>query len=281
MKSYMAAGMLAVRGSIYKILLLILAMAALQSGLFWTTMQRAEAEFAEQQAAQSQEAASAEEGLIESAGDWRARWSNEGYPRIEDIVERSHIEWIWMAALLGLTVILALNGCQLRGSRFEYTMQRLPMRREGAVLCFALWNTLAALIFWGLSAAALWVLCQMYLDATDPQYIGPQTAFLAFYRNPLLHSLLPLSDTVCYLRNLILFAGLGITTAAFSFWQRQGRRSPAVFFMGIVLSGFPASTGETQRAWIQICGVLSIAGASLYNTLTSCRDEAAADDGCD
>ncbi len=71
-----------------------------------------------------------------------------------------------------------------------------------------------------------------FSNGRDPS--SEQTVFLAFYRNPFLHSLLPLEETSRYIGNAILVLCLGVSSACFSFRLRQGRKGIAVIALAAV-----------------------------------------------
>ena len=54
---------------------------------------------------------------------------------------------------------------------------------------------------------------------------SPLALFLACWRSPYLHALLPLEDVWLWGRNLLLCAALGLGTAAFSHQRRHGHRA--------------------------------------------------------
>ena len=84
------------------------------------------------------------------------------------------------------------------------------------------------LFFWAAHLGTLLALCAAALPRLAPEFSGPQALFLACYRDPYLHSLLPLDDCLLWVRNLSMCAALGTAAASFSFQRRMGRRAFAI-----------------------------------------------------
>ena len=87
---------------------------------------------------------------------------------------------------------------------------------------------LRLLFFWAAHLGTLLALCAAALPRLAPEFSGPQALFLACYRDPYLHSLLPLDDCLLWVRNLSMCAALGTAAASFSFQRRMGRRAFAI-----------------------------------------------------
>ena len=135
--------------------------------------------------------------------------------------------------LIMLAVFLASALCR-RGGQLTYTMRRLRIS-DKAVFCFqACYNALCFALFFMVQALSFVGMSLLYLNA-HPE-AGHQTLFVTAYQYEVFHVVFPLENTLGWLCNGILMAGLGICTAAYPFRQRRGRRSICTYLMvGIVL----------------------------------------------
>lgn len=96
------------------------------------------------------------------------------------------------AAFLLLLFLLCRSGDQGRST--GYTLRRLRIHEETAVLWKAVYNSICLLLFWAVQTAAVLGLGCWYTSVLDAASVSPQTLFLAFYRSTFLHNLLPLDN---------------------------------------------------------------------------------------
>lgn len=161
-------------------------------------------------------------GAVEAAlfafAAWRLRG---GPPGLETVFAASFVPLGSALFFLLLCALLCFTGCDALGSRPGYTLRRLRISERQTVGWAILCSTVCFLVFWAAQLLTALLLCRFYLASAEPALRG-QTIFLAFYRVPYLHSLLPLRDTGRAVRDLALLAGLGVTTACFSLRQRRG-----------------------------------------------------------
>lgn len=122
------------------------------------------------------------------------------------------------------SVILLLDGGGEGGSAAGYTLQRLRICEEAVVLWKAAYNSLCLLLFWAVQTAVAIGLYSWYTAAIGPAYSSAQTVFLAFYRIPFLHNLLPLDNWTRYLRNIALILAMGYCIAARGYKLRRDSR---------------------------------------------------------
>lgn len=153
---------------------------------------------------------------------------------LEDIVEKSGIVWVLCAAFILLTVQLCAAGCD-RGGRQGYTLARLPLSERGICLWQMGINALYYLIFWLSQALVLTALCAAAVPEGE---LSSQALFLAAWRSPLLHSLLPMGDLTVWARNGIFLLALGISSAKFGWCQRRRKFGIGLIFtaLAVVLS---------------------------------------------
>lgn len=110
--------------------------------------------------------------------------------------------------------------------RLRYTLDRLAVSPRAVLLCQAVYAALAFLLFWAVQALTLLVCCWLYQRQGGT--LGPQTVFLACWRDPLLHSFLPLEDGSRWARDLVLAVCLGGTAACAAVQLRHQKKPIAL-----------------------------------------------------
>lgn len=207
MSRYLSVFALAVRGSLYKVLWILAAAAALETRLFLVSLRR-------------------------------------GADSLEQAVEQSGAAYGMALAFLAVTVFLWRTGCEY-GSRQGYTLRRLMVSETAVFAGQAVYNVLCYLAVWALQAGLTLLFCRLYVLNADPASVSGQTVFLAYYRSSFLHSLLPLEEYSVWIRNVCLVLGLGIGGAYFPFRQRRGELGLApVFLAAAVLLFFCRDLGD-------------------------------------
>ncbi len=229
MKKQLSVIMLAARSTIYQVILLLAVSGALEAALFFLKM------------------------------------NGQTQTTLENTVVKSRMNLVCLAAFILLGVLLSRTGCEFGGSKVRYTLQRLSVKEITVTLLWSLYNTCCFVIFWlgqGMIALAL---CRMYARGAAEGAIGPQTVFLAFYRNSFLHNLLPLSEPFRWIRNLLLCAGMGVGAACFSHRMRHEQKGLAVFVMAfLVFLAFRIGMGIPAADVGFSLGAAVVAGAALY-----------------
>lgn len=198
MKRYLSLFGLWTRQCVYKFMLLLLLMAAVETGLF-------------------------------------AMQINAGRS-LEYALEHGYIGYTCAVCFQILCAVMCVTGCQFSG-RLGYTLSRLRVSKYGAFLCHWLHNSLYFFLFWCAQTGIVLGLCLLHKYVLGVDY-GPQALLLASYHMNLFHSLLPLSDWGVYVCNAIMAVSLGAATAQFSALERQGRRGKAAILMAALAMGF-------------------------------------------
>ncbi|MBR4860976.1 MAG: hypothetical protein IKU09_02085 [Firmicutes bacterium] len=114
-----------------------------------------------------------------------------------------------------------------------YTVRRLAISEKAVLLLQILYNMLCWIILWGVQVLIIFVICKLYYRfgeyAGDP--LSEQQMFLLFYISPLLHSLLPMEETLAWIANLVMIAELSISSA---YWtvRRREKSSAADLLIG-------------------------------------------------
>ena len=238
LRQHISVLMLTARGTIFKILLIIIAMILTQTAIFTAVLSQA---------------------------DRILPTYTSPYPNsipLDQIFTDSHIELVLLAAFLGITALLILNGCDF-SSKQGYTLARLNITERSVWIWQSVYNTMVYIILLVSELAAIMLMCAIYTRTAE--VTGPQTVMLAFYRSDLLHSILPLAEFSRLARNIILIIALGMTTAYFPYSRRRGRISKC----GLVLTAaatvnFIAPTGQFASDFILILFSLLSAAAALF-----------------
>ena len=213
MKKHLSVLMLAARSSVFKVLALLLLAAGLEGLALWLTLAR--------------------------SSSWSCPVSLEG------LIESSHIGWIMAAALVLLTAILCLTGCEF-GSKQGYTLRRLRVSERSVFFWQSAYNAVCLLGFWAVQTGVALAFSAWYAANAPAGEVTGQTVFLAFYRSGLLHSLLPLSDWLRWLGNLLALLGLALASAQFPVRQRRGGWGKGVVFMLVfTIALFDRDMGST------------------------------------
>ena len=123
------------------------------------------------------------------------------------------------AGVLGCQMLLCF--CFGSNSRFGYTLRRLRISERQVFIWSCVGDLICFLIVWCVQvicAAGLMLLYQRSAGYTS----GAQGVFVDFYRNDVLHGLLPLADSYVLGRNIAFLLLLAASTAYLQ--QRQHRK---------------------------------------------------------
>ena len=209
MKRYLSVFEMIARSSFYKVLMVLLAMAVAQFGMFYLQLQ-----------------------------DLEGTVSN-----LEALIDQSHYTIILGVAYLLITVLLVLHGCNL-GSVQGYTLQRLKISEKKVRYLQSFYNVMCYGLLWVTELLILLVSSGYYMETQTHEYLSNQTVFLAFYRNELMHSILPLEDVTGWWILATIMIGTGICAAGFTWNQRRGKIGwGLIFVIAIVLLAFPRPLG--------------------------------------
>lgn len=151
---------------------------------------------------------------------------------IETLIDRAPMGWIFGIAFVLISVLLCIPGTSF-SSKTGYTLDRLSISSRSVFFCQAIYNLCIFFILWVAEVAVCFGLCLYYTEVMPAEVIGNQSVFLAFYRNKLLHSLLPLSDVWVWIRNAFLLIALSIATAEYPYKQRHKKAGISAIAMVI------------------------------------------------
>jgi len=220
MRKYTSILALISRGTIFKILVILLVSAALQVAMFGISYNRA-------LDTRTATAAIADRNgeIIELVDGSEPMFPFESNVPLDKIFADSRIEIALGAAFLAVTAVLTFNFCEFR-SKCGYTLMRLGVDEKRIFILQSVYGAFVYVIMLVFQLALICAMAAYFAQKTED--VGAQTVFLAFYRTPLLHSILPLSEWTRFFRNVMLVLCLGVETAFFSYMQRRGKVSKGI-----------------------------------------------------
>ena len=152
-------------------------------------------------------------------------WRADNPMGLEGLIAHSHIALCFGLGLAAVCGTLALLGWGGSGCRTGYTLRRLRVGEKPLTLLWGGYGVLCLVLYWAAHLATVLALCTAAMPRLAPEAASPLALFLACWRSPYLHALLPLEDVWLWGRNLLLCAALGLGTAAFSHERRHGHRA--------------------------------------------------------
>ena len=126
--------MLTARGTLYKILLIILGMSIVQIGIFAAVLSQAD----------------------RILPTYTSPYSN-AIP-LDKIFTDSHIELVLLAAFLGITALLMLNGCDF-SSKQSYTFSRLNISQRSVWIWRSVYNAVVYVILLTAELLTIMIMC--------------------------------------------------------------------------------------------------------------------------
>ena len=238
MKKHLSVLMLFIRSTLYKFLLIILAMAVTEGGLFVLAFRNA-----------------------------------KGFDRIvglDQIIAASHLNIICAVCFLLLCVLLCLTGCEL-GSKQGYTLSHLRISRRAVIFWQFVNNLGHVFLLLAVQIGIILALCGVY----NAQYRQPQSIMLVFYQNDFLHSLLPLTEWSRFVFNVVLIIALAVTMACFPVRIRAGKKPLAAFIVVLFcVQGFSRGVGSSTNNISAVVLLAIITFAAIKGIWKEIDDEA-------
>lgn len=221
MKKYFSVFEMIARSSIYKVLLVLTGMIAVEAAYFYHTMQ---------------------------------------YPGgilFEEYIEQSEFALIFKITYILVTAILVFPGMNL-GSMQSYTLKRLRIKGNYVFLLQALYNFLAYMVLWGTQLVMVFACVAMYQSKMPDAVLWTnQSLLFIFYKNAFLYSLFPLESLVGWF--VLVMTGImsASATAEFTRRQRKGKFGFELLFLVVsVLIYFPRELGYEITFFVVVVGVL-------------------------
>ncbi len=219
MKKYISIFELLVRNTIYKILLVLIAMGVAQITMFQRTMQ---------------------EWIPMDYYDLDFQ-AMEHYT-LEYMVDKSNSVVFMGIAFVLVTVVLCRSGCNI-GSKSSYTLQRLQVTEKGIFIMQSIYNSLCYVLLLCTQVGVFFAQSSLY--AAQAGHVTNQTIFLAYYRNAFMHSILPLEGMMRWGVSVLMILGCGMSTAVFTHLQRRGKVAWSSFMVvACTLVGYKQELGN-------------------------------------
>ena len=175
---------------------------------------------------------------------------------VDEIAENTHLQWVWIAALVLLSLILIRTAGRWR----DYTLDRLGISRRQGNLLYGLYGTLSFLLLWAFQAAFVLVMCLLYRQNLPAEKVTEQTVLLSIYRTPFFFSMLPLAGWARWVTNACMMAALGLCAASGARLRRLGRIPEAsncllilLFWFGYGNSGVSNLDGDAGFFAVAFC----------------------------
>ncbi len=161
-------------------------------------------------------------GIAEIAMFYMAIGQNSYGVLLEDLMSDSLVVIPFGIGFVLYYITLTYNFNGKHATKTAMTTARLGIKESGVCWTMAVYNMAVLIVFLAAQLAIVLILCKMYLDshlAGDYQH----TVFIAFYRNGMMHGLLPLEDYWTYIENAFYIIGLGICASYTSKKERHGK----------------------------------------------------------
>lgn len=243
MKKYVSIFEWLSRNTIYKILLIVIAMGITQAVMFGQAMS---------------EMIPVETHYIDSKA---VEYYGRAYDGLEWLIDRSNGAGFFGLAFVLITAVLCWNGCNI-GSKSSYTIQRLQVSEKAVFVMQSIYNSFCYVLLLSIQTAVFLIECKMFAEQAGD--ITNQTIFLAFYRNDFMHSVLPLEDSFRWVMNGILVIGCGVSAAVFTYLQRRGKLAWSMLTVtACAVLGFIQELGN-QMVMVTAILILITAGITAY-----------------
>lgn len=177
----------------------------------------------------------------------RGQISQRGYADdLESLLDRCGISICFLITFCLICLVMAWADSDRGGSRGSYLLGRLAMGRTKLFFMRTLYHVCALIVLFALELALVLGMYRWYVEVQNPDYLSSQALFLAFYRSPFLHSLMPLEAVSRWIRSgLAVLAG----AMAVALWNGTpgGAKRRLILILWLLFTGltFCAQVGST------------------------------------
>lgn len=172
--------------------------------------------------------------------------SGDVFVSLEEAAGNGSLALPFGVCFLLAAALLSATGCDM-GARSGYTLRRLSISEHSVFVWQWVYNSLCFSLLWLTESLIAFLLCMFYTKQADTSLISGQTIFLAFYRNTLLHALLPLEDGFLWVRNLLFSVAVGAACSVLPYRQRRGKLGWEIAAVcATVLFAFPSELGNWE-----------------------------------
>ena len=153
------------------------------------------------------------------------------------VIDSGFIYYIYIAAVaMACAVMLTVCGGG-GGSRTRYTLGRLSVSERAVMGWHWLCAGLVMLLLWFWQVLLVYVFARWHQAVAAPEWVSSQSLYLSCFRSPVLHSILPLDDVSRFARNLVMALCLGGVCAAGAYKIRRGQKALAPWILLAFFAG--------------------------------------------
>ena len=230
MKKYLSVIGLAARPAIIIMLVLFTVSGAVQIFMFGRTLPKSVEEYANQL------------DIQEKIG--RSPFSKPYPDSFPTVMDNSFTKPVFTVSFL-LLCLLLFSLQSIGPGKPQYTLSRLRVTPFGISILWAGFYSLCFMLFLFFETIVYFILGRMYLSALSGYGVTLQSIMVMSYRSDLLHSIMPLRESVIYIRNIFMCLGLGISVSYFTYNLRIFSRVSflPVFFAVFSVLSFPRNMG--------------------------------------
>ena len=144
---------------------------------------------------------------------------------------------IVLAVIFALIAVVQSRRDDMYSGPQGYTMRRLAISEKAVAALQILYNLLCWLLLWGVQVLAVFVICRACCRYEAGGALANQQIFLQFYISPLLHSLLPMEETLAWVANAVMIAELSVASACWAVFRREkkGIGNMLVVYWAVIL----------------------------------------------
>jgi len=175
---------------------------------------------------------------------------------IEDAVKESYIFFAYIIGFVLLCLIL-MESPKFGKSHQEYSIHRFGLSPKDTVIWWGVYNASAIIIFNIFQLLIIMALCSWHM--TNWNYSsGNQTMLLAFYRSAFLHELMPMDDWISWIKNIMVPAAAGIHIAYLGCIKRRDHGALIGLLLGFGYV-FPSLAGNYTGNYSSLYAIAAIA----------------------
>lgn len=145
-------------------------------------------------------------------------------PNMEFIIDHYFLAVFTGVGLLMISYFLSRTGGN-SDVKTGYTMRRLAVRESDVLLTQFFYNSLCLFFYWAAMLGGVFGMYGIYIAMLGSDAATSQTLALSFLRCPYIHGILPVSEPLSVVTNLLLILALGFICAAQPYHSRRGRKS--------------------------------------------------------
>lgn len=200
MRKYLSYFMLLARCSIWRITGILLAMAAIETGLFRYSLQNT---------------------MAHVGMDARLPMG------FESVLKNSYAVFAFAAAFCLFVLVLG-DMFASKKSRSDYTLDRLQISKPCIIALQSVYNFLCFGMLLAAQALLLWGMFCLYRAAAPAQLLSDQAFFLACFRSNFVSAVIPLSNPIRIIRNIVLMATYAFMLAMLNHFDSEQKKKYSV-----------------------------------------------------